>query len=211
MIKRQGKWQGNNPLSLLIVEGYTELVFYSLIRDRYLRNLRVKIANLHGQNNINRQILREIYLFWINHPHEVFRVYCCIDTERGNRYATPLELDIINNGVRVLDIRPLLSIDNILADREIESWFFHDLDGIYDWLKVPQEKRDSRFTNPVNRYGKKDLKKLFRDFNNSYKPGKKAGPFIQSLDFDRVIAKCQSLRDGIAMIKSQAGSTIRKI
>jgi len=191
-------------VSLIIIEGYTEEAFYPYVKECCFQNLRTQFRNLRGQGNPNKQVLREIYSFFTDYPDTLFRTYCCLDTETGNRSITPLDLAVIRNEAIERGFYNLLSVDAILADREIESWFFYDLDGIYDFLNVPPEERIMDAYNPAKDYGKFELQTLFRKYGERYIPGKKATSFFRSLDLNKIIAECTELRNGIDIIISQA-------
>lgn len=190
--------------SLLIVEGYTEEAFYPIIKENYLSGIRVKIENIEGQTNINKKILAKIFTFFHDYPEKSFRAYCCLDTERNNNYITPLDLDLIRKKAREKAIYNLLSVDKILADREIESWFFYDLPGICSYLGIDEGSIKPETFRPVNKFGKKELKNLFREHGHWYRPGKRATGFIRSLDIDRIISQCDELRLGIERIRQYA-------
>ena len=192
------------PVSLLILEGETEEVFYSIVRDKYLSGLRVKLTSIKGQGNINRQILAKLFGFLKNNTGDLVRGYCCIDTERGKNSATPLDVTRIKKTIIEKGMRQVLGVEPILADPEIESWFFYDIDGIYRFLKTPNEKRNTRkYSSPKN-YGKKELQDLFHRFGDVYLPGKRARNFIEHLDMAKIATGCKELCEGIKAIKRLA-------
>jgi len=194
----------NKPVSLLILEGYTEQIFYSIVRDQYLEGIRIKLQNIKGQGNINKDILSEVYKYTYNNPDELVRVYCCIDTPQNKRTATPFELELIRKKAIEQKINRVLSIEAILAKPEIESWFFYDIRGIYRFLRVMRAKRNEKKYNNPYKFGKVALQQLFERFNEEYIPGKRATHFINSLDINIIVSGCKELREGIILIKSRA-------
>ncbi len=206
MPKHASKTSCSNPVSLLILEGDTEEVFYTIIKNLFLRGIRVEFQNIKGQGNVNNDVLYEIYKFTRNKPNDTIRVYCCVDTERQNQSATPLDLDFICEQIRCRPMTNVLSIDAILADPEIESWFFYDIEGIYKYLKTKLTRSSkAKFCNPKN-LCKKDLQQLFFKFEKAYISGKKTENFIKQLDINKIVSNCKELRKGIQVIKDQANN-----
>ena len=202
----------NRPVSLLILEGDTEAIFYSIIRDEFLTGLRIELRNMKGQGNVNIDVFAEIFKYTYNNSTDLVRAYCCVDTERQNQSATPLDLCFVREQIPTrAEMANVLSVDGILADPEIESWFFYDIEGIYKFLKARKSQRTlSKYANPKS-LCKQDLQALFRRWNKAYIPGRKAEPFIRSLDIAKIVGSCKELADGIERIKSQADDPTNSI
>ena len=194
----------NKVVSLLILEGDTEQEFYPIIRDRFLIGIAIKLQNIKGQGNTNKDVLAEIYKYTYNNHTDLVRAYCCVDTEKQNTTATPLELDFVREQIRMKRLHTVLSVEAILADPDIESWFFYDIKGIYKFLRAPKSQRNIRkYANPKN-LRKKDLSELFNRFGKVYLPGKRAKHFIETLDIEKIVSCCGELHAGINRISSQA-------
>jgi len=202
VLKRSEK-HGDEPLSLLLVEGDTEKVFYERVKGQCLKDLRrVKLEQIKGLFNVNKKILAKIKGKYNN---EIVRVYCCLDRE--SRYArTPgFDLKLIKVELKRSGAKNVLSINAIIATRMIESWFFYDLGNIYKFLRVPRAQRRANAYQPVEGYGVDDLKRLFRRYKKKYAEGKDARNFINCLDVERITRGCNELRKGINLIQSRAG------
>ncbi|KPL23487.1 MAG: hypothetical protein AMJ75_05940 [Phycisphaerae bacterium SM1_79] len=194
----------DRPVSLLVLEGDTEGVFYPIVRDKYLRGVRAELRNLKGRGNVNKDVLSEIYKYTYNNRSDLVRAYCCVDTERQKQSATPFDLDFVREQVRIRQMARVLSLDAILGDPDIESWFFYDIDGIYKSLCAKKSQRSTKkYRNPQN-FSKKDLQQLFRRFDKVYLPGGRAAHFINRLDIERIVCNCKELQEGIQLIQSQA-------
>jgi len=194
----------HKPGSLLLLEGDTEQIFYSIIRDEYLKNIKVALRNIHGQGNINKDILSEIFKYSHSNPQDIFHVYCCMDTEENKTSATPLDIDLIRKTIVERNMRNVLSLNAILANPEIESWFFYDIEGIYKFLRVKKSlRKKGKFNNPKY-LCKKDLKELFHRFEKEYVSGNRANNFIEKLNISRIISNCTELNHGLKLIKHQA-------
>lgn len=204
MSKRRIAKINNKPVSLLILEGDTEQVFYPLIRDKFLKGIRIELRNIKGRGNINKDLLSEIHKYTYNNPDDLVRAYCCVDTEGQKISATPFELDFIRNKAREKSMTQVLSIDSMLADPDIESWFFYDIEGIYKFLGAKKSQRKAkRYNNPKN-LCKRNLQQLFHKFKKVYLSGKRATNFINHLDVEKIVSECQELRNGINLIRSKA-------
>jgi len=195
----------NRPVSLLILEGETESVFYPLIRDKFLASTRVELWQVHSGSNINKQVLSKIFTYTYRNPEDLVRVYCCSDTDRNKLRATPLDIEYTRETVKTRSsMTNVLSVTAIMADPEIESWFFYDIDGIYRFLRAQRSQRNpEKFKNPRS-LGKKDLERLFEHFGKVYVSGERAENFIMHLDILKIISQCTELREGIELIKKQA-------
>jgi len=202
--KRRTAKISSKPVSFLILEGDTEQIFYSIIRDKFLRNIQIELRNIRGQGNINKDILREIFKYTYNNPGDRVRAYCCIDAEKLKTSATPFELELIRNKARERNMAHVLSIDGILADPDIESWFFYDIEGIYKFLGAKRSQRNIRKYSNVSKLGKKDLHQLFGRFKEEYFSGNRAKHFINNLNIENIVSKCKELSEGIKLIRSQA-------
>ena len=130
------------PISLLLVEGDTDEIFYNRIKSIHLRNTRSTIKNIDGLYNINSKVISCISTYSQTHRDEIIRVYCCFDRE--SRYGSVPEFDILEVKKFVIcnQIISVLNIDLIIATKQIESWFFYDIEGIYKFLAVPQSQRN---------------------------------------------------------------------
>ncbi|MCX5638235.1 MAG: hypothetical protein NTX52_11175 [Planctomycetota bacterium] len=193
----------DKPVSLLILEGYTEDVFYPLIRDKFLKGIRIELRNIKGRGNVNKDIISEIYKYTYNNPDKV-RAYGCVDTERHKQSATPFDLDSIREKAKERNMTQVLSIHQILADPDIESWFFYDIEGICEFIRAKSSQQNTKkYSNP-SRLSKKNLQELFHKFGKEYLPGGRAQHFINSLDIEKIVSCCKVLGDGIELIRSQA-------
>jgi len=202
--KRLHKSSCDKPVSLLILEGDTEEIFYSIVQNKFLHDIRFKRTNIKGRGNVNRDMLGEIYKYAYSNRRDLVRVYCCIDTERQKKSATPFDLGFVCEQVQARQMTCVLSISAILADPDIESWFFYDINGIYKFLGVRKSQRSTKkYRNPKN-LCKKELQQLFRRFDKVYLPGRKATHLINNLDIEKIVANCETLREGILLIQSKA-------
>lgn len=204
MSYHHSKGNCTDVVSLLLLEGDTESIFYPLVRDKYLVGMRAVLRQVQCGGNTNKKMLAKIFQYVHEHPSERLRVYCCSDTDSNNNSPTPLDIGLIRKTVKERNMQCVLSVDKILADPEIESWFFYDIDGIYEFLraKKSQRKPDS-FKNPKN-LGKRELQNLFEQFGSVYTPGERANNFVKNLDLNKIVNCCRELRMGIERIKARA-------
>jgi len=197
---------------LLVLEGDTESVFYPLVREQYLTGVRVDLRQIKRGGNINKKILAKIFGYTLDHPCELLRVYCCSDTDSNNNSPTPLDVGLIRRTVKERDdMRCVLSVDVILADPEIESWFFYDIEGIYGFLGAEKSKRNPRKYKNAGNLSREELQRLFGQFRKAYVPGNRAKNFIDHLDLNKIITCCRELRVGIERIQTQATNSKKHI
>jgi len=187
-------------LSVLLVEGQTERVFYDRVKSTFL-TCPCTIEVIRGLYNINTKILHALRT---RHTDSPVRAYCCLDRE--SRYAkTPqFDLGFIRAELRKANARNVLSVDAIIATQMIESWFFHDLAGIYRYLRVPKARRNLRACQPVERFRVEDLRGLFHRYNKEYYEGEKAKHLVDRLDIELIHGRCRDLQRGVSLILSQA-------
>lgn len=187
-----------NVLSVLLVEGPTERIFYECVKKRYLRDCACTIDCVEGLFNINEKILHALT---IRHMERPVRAYCCLDRE--SRYAkTPgLDLGFIREQLAASGANNVLSVDPIIATQMIESWFFHDIQGIFRYLRVPRSQRNARPYAHVERLRVADLKQLFRRHGKEYCEGERSRRFIEALSIELIHSRCPELRKGITQIR----------
>jgi hypothetical protein len=196
----------------LLCEGETEEIFYSRIKKEYFTNLKTKVVELKGLFNINKKIIDRIQTYVRqDKKREPIKIYCCVDRESRYGQVPELDINIIKDFIRQEGIEQVLSIDSIIATKQIESWFFYDIGGIYDFLGAPHSKRNPKKYKPPENFGKKDLRRLFEQFGKDYKSGKRAENFINHLDIGKIVSNCKVLSDGIELIISQAKDLINHI
>ena len=92
MVKEDKPVVTKKPISLLLVEGYTETLFYKRIKNNFLNNCRITIRNLEGLYNINKKVITAIEDYIQQHKDEQIRAYCCFDRE--SRYGEVPEFNI---------------------------------------------------------------------------------------------------------------------
>jgi len=190
------------PLSLLLVEGPTDRIFYRRVRSVCLAGaLRISVDHLRGLFNVNKKILHRLT---VRDPHTPVRAYCCLDRESRYGKTPGFDLDFIRGELRNRQTRHVLSVEAIIATQMIESWFFHDLAGIYRYLRVPRSKRSRTAYSPPERYGKIDLQGLFRRYEREYVEGNRSRAFIESLDVEEIATRCQELKTGVSLIERRA-------
>lgn len=190
------------PLSLLLVEGQTDCIFYTRVKSVCLDGaLRVSVHHLRGLFNVNKKILHRLTA---RDPHTPVRAYCCLDRESRHSKTPGFDLDFIRGELRSREARHVLSVEAIIATQMIESWFFHDLVGIYRYLRVPKSKRRRTAYTPPERYGKIDLQRLFRRYEREYVEGKRSTAFIESLDVAAIATRCEELKTGLSLIERWA-------
>jgi hypothetical protein len=200
--QQQSKRTYAKPVSLLLVEGDTDEIFYNRIKAGSLCECRIVIKNLEGLFNVNKKIFVKISDY-IERKNELVRVYCCLDRESRNG-DVPVDLQEIIKRLTEKGMTQVLSLDAIIATQQIESWFFYDIEQIYKFLSVPHSHRKMNAYKPPEKYGYRDLQVLFESHHKTYSKGKRSKNFIDNLNMDKIIADCKDLSRGIELIRAQA-------
>ena len=205
MAKGKTAKDSERPVIYLLYEGVTEKIFYeNRIIPQYLKRLNVKGRDVKGNTKLLRSTLAASQPPFVKKGQKL-RIYCCTDNDATYKRVPDFDLEPIRNACKKEKLKNVLSVDAIVANQELESWFFYDLDGIYDFLVVPEGKRKpkAKYKQP-QRCSKEDLKTLFHKHGKSYRGGKRSTKFIKSLDIKKIVAGCKELREGIALIKAKA-------
>ena len=186
--------------ALFFVEGETEVEFYNKILSKYFLSLPKKIINLHGNSNIYRKILGETNEHLRRNENDIVRIYCCIDRE--SRYHNPpLNINELITLLKDKFKKNFLSAEQIIATQMIESWFFHDIEGIYKFLSVPKAERKPHFFTPVQKLTHIHLSSLFERYGKLYIKGKKCKFFLDNIDLIKIYEESEELQRGLKKIK----------
>jgi hypothetical protein len=193
-------------LALIFVEGDTEEEFFKKLFVKYLGGMQRKTVNLNGNFNIYNKILDKTLFIIKDRRSIMVRIFCFIDRESTD-HNPPLSISILRRRVKdTPELRKrVLSADLILATQMIESWFFHDIEGIYKFLKAPRHERTPNKYRPVKRFSANDLSHLFTRYGKVYIKRKKGHNFVNHLDIDKIFNACGELKQGINLILRKAG------
>lgn len=193
------------PLSLLLVEGDTERLFYERVKAECLVGITgVKLENIRGLWNVNKKIMSCLLT---KYREQAVRVYCCLDRESRYSKTPEFDLPLLRNEIRAKNLTNILSMDAVIATQMIESWMLYDIEGIYKFIRAPKARRRVRSFRPPEKCRKKDLQRLFKRCGKFYIEGKRAKTLIDALDLQKIATNCVDLRDGIELIQSQATDT----
>ena len=174
-------------ISLLLVEGETEEEFFSALTKVYCSRQPKKIKNLRGNFNVNNKIVDAVLSFTNNNPEKTVDVYVCLDREKPNRPAYNADLcwemlqKIPQCKARCNKVVP------VIANLMIESIFFIDIDGIYDFLRAPKSRRRPKNFTQFRTLKHQDLSALFRQFGKSYHKGHRCENFVNSLALEKFL------------------------
>ena len=187
-------------LSVLLVEGPTEIVFYDKIKRLYLKS--TTIEHIEGSFNINKKVLDRITHKYCDRP---VRIYCCIDRESRNGQVPGLDLNLIRKEIVSKNLDNVLSIDSIIATIMLESWFFYDVPGIYKYLKTPKAKRSVKKFKPPEKNDWRVLDRLYKQNGKTrYSKGFKAEGLVKCLNIPGIYKSCKELKSGVDLINKQA-------
>jgi Domain of unknown function (DUF4276) len=197
---------GKNKNSLLFLyEGETEAEFYKKIFDNYIpqRTIQKNYSDLKGVYNLNSKVKRKIESYLLHDNHLTCKhIHVFVAYDREGPRGTETQLDIENLRKEFITESRIKSINEIVATQDLESWFFHDLEGIYKYLKVPKSQRNLTAYNNVEATNNRILSALFHRFDVHYQKGKRVQGFLNQLDIDKIYNNVQELKDSVDYIKT---------
>ena len=190
-----------NPNSILLIyEGYTEEEFYYKIFSLQLpkRKIRVSYYNLKGIYSINLKVRAKLKDFLSDKSkldQQNIHVLIAHDREGSRETESPLNLELIRDEFSKTKKSRIKSIEEIIATQDLESWFFHDINGIYNFLDVPLNLRNPHKYIETERFNNYNLSSLFLKFGKVYsKRGKSVEGFLDSLDLNLIFDKTPDLK-----------------
>lgn len=195
-----------NPNSVLVLcEGETELEFYKMIFEKFVNptKLRRNYSNLKGVYSLNDKVRSKIESYLQNSAFNTcnnIHVYIAYDREGTRETETSLDIKGLQKTFLNKNSR-IKSINEIIATQDLESWFFHDLEGIYKFLKVPASKRSMNLFKNTDNTNNRILSDFFYKHNKLYLKGKSVKGFLNCLDLDKIYSKASELKDAIEVIK----------
>lgn len=191
-------------LLYIFLEGKTEDVFYKKIADRYLKSFTKKYVNLETGTNINKQIAKHLYHFIENSSNSKYDlyIYAFIDKEGSKNDTSEFNATAILKALKVekVKIRNIKELAAIEAIFMIESWFFHDLEGICKYINLQYTGTLKKNYSNTEKFKNTDLAALFKKGKSKkfYRKGDES--FLNSLDIEKIYNNCSDLRTGIECI-----------
>lgn len=190
----------NSNSILFLYEGDTELEFYESLFEKYLppRSIRLKKKNIKGQGNLNRKVESAIYQHLDEKSDEDnIHVFVAHDREGPREKESMFDPEYFDKKVIRKKGSRIKSVNEIVATQDVESWFFADLDGIYDYLKVPKNKRNYRNYRNIESLDYTKLSQLFRRFGKIYFKGERAEGLIQKLNVQKIYESIPEIQNAI--------------
>ncbi len=176
--------------ALILVEGETELEFFTLVGENFFRTYPKTFRNLKGNWNINRKVVDKAISFRRSNPGTDFITCVCFDQERKN--TPPFNINYIDGELKNKEIAT--TITPIIAKTTVESLFFADVAGIYNFLRAPNARRNPRKFAQFRKFTHIELAALFREFGKQYFKGHRVESFVHNLDLNVVVRKCDELK-----------------
>lgn len=177
----------------LFVEGDTEVEFYKLLISAMFKmnggNLACKheIINMKGIGSYKdraKRILKN--RLKVKYRDQKIHVFLCYDTDVFTLSKQPpinwtdVKKSLIECGVTVTYIK---------AQKSIEDWFLHDIEGLLTHLKL------SDSTNCTGKGGLEKIERLFKKAGKVYIKGSASKAFIESLSIEKImISICSELK-----------------
>lgn len=201
------KKKENEKLVYIFCEGESEVVFYKRVFEKYLSEVSKKVKNLKTGTGVDKQVASNLYHFMRekNNKNKELYVYVFIDKEGPATAVRQFDGEAVIKELKKygINIKRIKSISSVEAIKMIESWFFHDIEGICKYIGMPITKGiKSQYLATYN-LGHKDLSKLFKKGSKKryYKKGNE--DFLNQLNIDIIVSKCEELKNAIDLINKQ--------
>ena len=194
-----GNKQKNENSILFLYEGETEAEFYEKIFGQYIaqRKIRINKANLKGVYNLNDKVRAKIKSYLLNDKFDDCKdihVFVAYDRE-GTRSTEPL-MDIALLKKEFIDRKSRVkAIHQVIATQDLESWFYHDMPGIYKYLSAPAADRKNLVCPNVDATHNRLLSALFHRYKKHYQKGRRAEGFIEALDIKKIVTNVPELQE----------------
>jgi len=190
-------------LALIMYEGLTEQVFYKHVFKNYLPKTISPIhRNLKGGSGREKEVRAWLSYILTDSKYDNYDLYAYvfIDREGPATKVSNFQSEAIVNRLNNTRVKSVCSIEAI---KMIESWFFHDIEGIckYAGLSYTSTLQKNYCSPPM--YDAKTLGQLIQKGSKKkvYIKGEEA--FVKALDIDRIYNNCPDLRNGITLINNE--------
>ncbi|CAN5331498.1 hypothetical protein BH09BAC1_BH09BAC1_30370 [soil metagenome] len=122
------------------------------------------------------------------------------DREGGFDIPNKLELPRIEK--KIADKR-LASLHQVIATKQLESWFHFDAEGIYEYLNTPKKERKRNPHSSPHNLTSQDLNSFCKKHGKPYPKGKDddAKAFLDRLNLQVIYDKCEEFREGVELLK----------
>lgn len=187
---------------VLLYEGDTELEFYrrllQIVRVIKRKDFLFGKKNLRSSSGINHRVREQLseVIYKNKDKNHSLVVLIVHDRDGGKEKESSLNLEKIRSEFQI-DKNNVKHIMEIVATKHLESWFFYDLDGIYDFAGVPVKKRNyTKYSNPHSQ-GHSVVSAICRSNGKDYQKGKRASELIEKLNLEKIYNECQELKEGI--------------
>lgn len=195
----------NTNSVLFLYEGDTEAEFYKRVFDIYVpsRSIRITRANLNGVYSLEGKVENKIKSYLVNPSFrdcENIHVIIAYDRE-GERHVNPL-LDLKSLKKQFLTKKARIkTINQVVATQDLESWFFHDMSGIYAYLRASKKQRIHTVYPNVEKAHNRILSDLFHKHDKHYQKGKRAEGFIEALNLEKIVDSVSELQELILILR----------
>ena len=176
-----------NKCLVLFVEGATEVEFYNSViafaRERRANNkfdTYIEIEDVGGIGGFKNRALRK-FKMKIKPKYGddcIFTIALCSDTDVFEfAPKTPVQWKDVEKALLSEGARNVFLVK---AEKSIEDWFLHDLDGIRSFLRLKKS------TKIKGENGFKKLQCLFKQANKMYYKGMQSNGMIAKLNIEKI-------------------------
>ncbi len=185
--------------TLILLEGETEEEFFKALGDLYLKGIPKTYKNMRGNFNVNNKIVDKIIQFSTDNPGKEFDVYICVDQEREGDPAYNEEFVFQETST----IGSCLEINGVIANIMMESLFFIDIDGLYKFLRTPNNRRNAKKYTGFRKLTHRDLTRLFKQNKKMYHKGRRCQSLVNNIDLNKIYNTAEEIKYFIDNIKKR--------
>ncbi len=149
------------------------------LKEQYKKNY----GDLKGVYNLSAKVKRKIESYLLHGSYltcKHIHVFIAYDLEETRENESELDIKSLKKEFITPESR-IKSINEIVATQDLESWFFHDLEGIYKYLKVPKSKRNMTAYNNIEATNNRILSSLFHRFKYTITHTKRHSPKLVTI------------------------------
>lgn len=190
----------SNPNSILFLyEGETESEFYKTFFENLpQREVKISRSNLKGVYGLNDKVRSKIKSYLRNKAYDSCKqihVFIAYDRDGDRDSVLALDIDSLQKEFVSVKQSRISSINQVVATQDLESWFFHDLLGIYKFLRVSVSKRNMKAFPNVEATNNYILSDFFHKNGKHYQKGRRVEGFLNSLDMELIFSKVEELEE----------------
>ena len=173
----------NQKVVVVFIEGDTEEEFYAQILQELRKKAggkfqcKIEVKNVKGVGQYQKKVSRIFEKKLLKQfPDAEFEIFLSYDTDVFElNQKPPVNWDEVTNKLLLLGAN---SVHQIKAKRSIEDWILYDIEGVRNFVKLPQKTKLSGYKGTVG------LQQIFKKASKTYVKGNSSNGLVKALHFD---------------------------